>query len=79
MDIYREAEKENLHFALANFPKAFFSDYREKIQWDQEEMTHLRSCLMKPEHLDWIDRIWESLDRITDRVFDQKKGNVEGD
>ena len=28
-------------------------------------VTCLRSVLMKPEHLDWIDRIWEILDEAT--------------
>ena len=27
-------------------------------------VTCLRSCLMKPEHLDWLDRIWQILAEI---------------
>ena len=36
--------------------------------WDQPTVTCLRSCLMKPEHLDWIERIWSALERATDAV-----------
>jgi hypothetical protein len=28
---------------------------------DREMLTCLRSVLMKPEHLDWLERIWELL------------------
>jgi hypothetical protein len=30
-------------------------------------MLCLRSCLMKPEHLDWVDRIWEILVEVSPR------------
>lgn len=29
---------------------------------DQDELLCLRSCLMKPEHLEWVGRICEILD-----------------
>jgi hypothetical protein len=29
-------------------------------------MTCLRSVLMKPEHFDWLDRIWDLLVAATD-------------
>jgi hypothetical protein len=32
-------------------------------------VTCLRSCLMKPEHLAWIDRIWKALDSATDTAL----------
>jgi glutamate/tyrosine decarboxylase-like PLP-dependent enzyme len=37
-------------------------DYSEKIEWDSETLTVLRSCLMKPEHLDYVDTIYERLE-----------------
>ncbi len=33
----------------------------EGVVQDEEVVTCLRCCLMKPEHVDWIDRIWEGL------------------
>jgi hypothetical protein len=32
------------------------------VDWDQDQVSCLRSCLMKPEHLDWIDSIWQRLE-----------------
>ncbi|HJT87223.1 MAG TPA: aminotransferase class I/II-fold pyridoxal phosphate-dependent enzyme [Bryobacteraceae bacterium] len=54
-DIFREAARRNLHLAMARLPGAFFGDPRP-------EVVCLRSVLMKPEHEQWIDRIWEILD-----------------
>lgn len=37
-------------------------DYQSNIIWDTETMTVLRSCLMKPEHLDFVDEIINRLE-----------------
>ncbi len=68
-EIFKAAEQENLHLALANLPKKLFLETGENINWDQESITCLRSCLMKPEHLDWIDSIWQKLDAVTTKVL----------
>jgi tyrosine decarboxylase/aspartate 1-decarboxylase len=31
------------------------------VAFDTESVACLRSCLMKPEHADWTDRIWRLL------------------
>jgi hypothetical protein len=31
------------------------------VRHDRETLTCLRSVLMKPEHLDWVERIWQIL------------------
>ncbi|HEY9706065.1 MAG TPA: pyridoxal-dependent decarboxylase, partial [Allocoleopsis sp.] len=67
-EIFKVAEQKNLYLALANLPKKLFLENGENINWDQESITCLRSCLMKPEHLDWIDSIWQRLDLITTRL-----------
>ena len=36
------------------------------MEWDEEYITCLRSCLMKPEHLEWLDEIWRILDGVMD-------------
>lgn len=67
--IFDAAASENLHMALANLPRSLFIDHWKGIQWDQDVVTCLRSCLMKPEHLDWIDHIWKALDLATNKVI----------
>ncbi len=67
--IFVEAAARNLHLAVANLPASLFIEGWKDVTWDQENVACLRSCLMKPEHLDWIERIWEVLDKTTDRVL----------
>ncbi len=61
--VFDAAAEENLHLALVNFPKSLLGEYWSEIAWDQPAVTCLRSCLMKPEHLDWIEQIWWALDK----------------
>jgi tyrosine decarboxylase / aspartate 1-decarboxylase len=68
-EIFTTAAEENLHLALANLPKDLFAEMGKEISWDQNFVTCLRSCLMKPEHLDWIDSIWQILDKVTTKVL----------
>jgi len=66
--IFHSAAAENLHLALVNLPKSLLGEWWTDIEWDQPSVTCLRSCLIKPEHLDWIERIWSALVRATDAV-----------
>jgi tyrosine decarboxylase / aspartate 1-decarboxylase len=63
--IFEEAAQLNLHLALAELPVDFFDFAGAGIEKDRETVTCLRSALMKPEHLAWVDRIGEILDRAT--------------
>jgi len=65
--IFDKAARRNLHLALVQLPVAFFEFGPMKV--DQETVTCLRSVLMKPEHLDWIERIWSILDAATAEVL----------
>ncbi|MDR2017387.1 MAG: aspartate aminotransferase family protein [Syntrophobacterales bacterium] len=67
--IFSLAADRNLHIALAELPAYFFDFQGADIEMDRETVTCLRSVLMKPEHLDWIDRIWEILNQVTDEVI----------
>ncbi len=71
--IFESAALDNLHLAIAKFPRALFADQWQGVQWDQDDVICLRSCLMKPEHLEWIERMWEALDRATDTVLKKRK------
>jgi tyrosine decarboxylase / aspartate 1-decarboxylase len=59
--IFDVAAKRNLHLAVAELPTEFWAGNLGSTQRDRETMTCLRSVLMKPEHLEWIPRIWDEL------------------
>jgi tyrosine decarboxylase / aspartate 1-decarboxylase len=62
--VFDEGAKLDLHLALARLPVRFFPP----ATWSQSEsgyVTCLRSVLMKPEHLSWINEIWQRLDKAT--------------
>ena len=56
--IFDAAAQRGLHFAVADLPVKFFENSNKPWKRDRESVTCLRSVLMKPEHLDWVDRIW---------------------
>ncbi len=64
--IFKAAAKKNLHLAIAELPVAFFEGNWGASKPDRTNLTCLRSVLMKPEHLEWLDRIWELLSQATD-------------
>jgi glutamate/tyrosine decarboxylase-like PLP-dependent enzyme len=65
-NIFDQAARQNLHLALAALPAQLFQDAWPDINWDQDTVTCLRSCLMKPEHFTYIDEIWDILSSATD-------------
>jgi tyrosine decarboxylase/aspartate 1-decarboxylase len=52
------ASKYKLHLALLNFPSRLLNSNWNSIEKDKEYVTCLRSCLMKPEHLYFVDELW---------------------
>ena len=62
--IFNAAAEENLHLATFKYPTALLKEKWDDIELDQQYVTCLRSCLMKPEHFDWIERIWKILDKV---------------
>ena len=65
-EIFEAAARQNLHLAVATFPKALLEQTWD-IDWDQEQVACLRSCLMKAEHLEWIEHIWQVLDKVAQK------------
>ena len=63
--IFDAAAKRNLHLAVAELPAEFWGTNLRSMQRDRETMTCLRSVLMKPEHLQWVPRIWGELSAAT--------------
>ena len=62
---FEAAAQRDLHLAVAELPIRFWGENLGAMKRDRETLTCLRSALMKPEHLEWIDRIWEKLSSST--------------
>lgn len=65
--IFDQTAQMDLHLALANLPVRFFP----AGTWASTGagyVTCLRSVLMKPEHLAWVNEIWTRLDAATDKT-----------
>jgi tyrosine decarboxylase/aspartate 1-decarboxylase len=67
--IFDVAAKKNLHLAVAELPVSFFDANLGGMEKDRPTITCLRSVLMKPEHLEWVDRICELLSAATGEVL----------
>jgi tyrosine decarboxylase/aspartate 1-decarboxylase len=67
--IFAAAAKRDLHLAVAELPILFWGSNLGAMKHDRETLTCLRSVLMKPEHFDWIPRIWELLSASVDEVL----------
>jgi tyrosine decarboxylase / aspartate 1-decarboxylase len=69
--IFDETAKNDLHLALAKLPARFFSRHTWKNIDEKDAkstVTCLRSVLMKPEHLLWLDHIWRRLEAAAVKV-----------
>ena len=62
--VFDAAANRDLHLALIRMPEGMLRSHWPDVDFDQTTTTCLRSCLMKPEHLDWLDRIWAILDEV---------------
>jgi glutamate/tyrosine decarboxylase-like PLP-dependent enzyme len=70
--VFDAAAKQDLHFALIHLPTRFFASLQSAAaRSDRETVLCLRSVLMKPEHRDWLDRIWAILSSVADEVLTQ--------
>jgi tyrosine decarboxylase/aspartate 1-decarboxylase len=66
--IFEAAARRYLHLAVAELPVRFWEANLGPMKRDRETITCLRSVLMKPEHLDWVERIWDLLSSSVDEV-----------
>ena len=64
--IFAAAARENLHLALIELPAALVAGHWPELALNRDNVTCLRCCLMKPEHLDWVGRIGEILEAVAD-------------
>ncbi len=63
--IFEAAAGRNLHLAVAELGNL------GAMGRDRDTIACLRSVLMKPEHYDWVERIWELLSASTQEVLDR--------
>ena len=75
--IFEAAARHDLHLAVAELPIYFWESNLGGMKPDRETLTCLRSVLMKPEHLEWVDRIWELLAEATSEVLAGKTAALE--
>jgi len=61
--VFDEAARGQLHLALATLPVDLIDV--QNMQRDRDTIVCLRSVLMKPEHREWVDRIWAILEAAT--------------
>ncbi len=66
--IFEAAARHDLHLAVAGLPVHFWEENLGGMRRDRETLTCLRSVLMKPEHFNWVERIWDLLSRSTEEA-----------
>ena len=67
--IFDAAAKQNLHLALIHMPARFFAQQHNLAGSANDTVLCLRSVLMKPEHRDWLARVYAILSRVADGVL----------
>src|SRR6184192_1557521 len=70
--VFQAAARHDLHLAVAELPIHFWGKDLGDVKGDRDTVTCLRTVLMKPEHLEWADRIWELLSDATSEVLSGK-------
>ena len=67
--LFDRAAAYDVHLAVSGFPKSIVQAHLPDIDWDQATVLCLRSCLMKPEHDIWVDRLWATFQQAADDVL----------
>jgi hypothetical protein len=56
-EVFDRTAERGLHLALAQLPRELLAPFWPDVIFDQDRVTCLRSCLMKPVHADNIGAI----------------------
>lgn len=67
--VFDAAARRDLHLAVAELPVRFWEANLGAMKRDRETIACLRSVLMKPEHLAWLERIWDLLSLSADEIL----------
>lgn len=60
--IFTAAAQHDLHLAVARLPRSILESWWSTLDWQDESLAVLRSCLMKPEHHEWLPELLSRLD-----------------
>jgi len=63
-EMFRLAAESNVHLATFKYPASLLKFLWKDVYFDRENVVCLRSCLMKPEHADWIEDIWSIISQV---------------
>jgi tyrosine decarboxylase/aspartate 1-decarboxylase len=66
--IFAAAARKGLHLAMFESPARFWKR-AVGMKMDRETVTCLRSVLMKPDHFDWVPRIWKRIEAASAEVL----------
>lgn len=69
-EIFKRAASKHLHLALIELPIDMVRHYWPDLIANRETVRVLRSCLMKPEHFDWLDDLWQVLQEAALPAYD---------
>lgn len=69
--IFNKGAELGLHMALTTQPRRLLEQWWTGVKWDSDSVQMLRACLMKPEHLEWLDSIYATLLKATDACLEQ--------
>gem|GEM_PF-266562 len=69
-NIFDQCAKYDIHIALFKIPTRMFLEKHQNIDDDNNFITCLRACLMKPEHLIFIDEICNRIKQATADVME---------
>jgi tyrosine decarboxylase / aspartate 1-decarboxylase len=72
--VFDAAARRDLHLALLELPVSLWPQVGKTVQRDRDTIICLRSALMKPEHLEWVDQIWERLMGAVTEIAIPKSG-----
>jgi len=62
--VFSAAAERGLHLALAQIPRILAEPAGAVDEWDADQLTCLRACVMKPEHREWLPEIVRRLRQI---------------
>ena len=60
--LFERAACNNLHLAVFSYPASLLQPLWPAVDFDRDQVTCVRCCLMKPEHDRWLDTILKILD-----------------
>jgi tyrosine decarboxylase / aspartate 1-decarboxylase len=67
--LFDATAERNLHLALFSYPSSLVAGAWPEVNMDANTVACMRSCLMKPQHHEWMDAIWRLLSDATDAVL----------